>query len=255
MACNLINKKITKQLILYFILLALWQILVSLKIWPQYLLPSPAKVCATLAEGFKNHTFLIGIMISFKRLLIGFGISIFCGAALGVFLLKYKIIDEALSGLILGLQTLPSICWFPLAIIWFNLSEWAIIFVIIAGSLFSITMATSTAFKNVPPIYIKAGRNMGARGVTLLRKVIIPAAIPSLLIGLRQSWSFAWRSLMAGELLFNSLGLGYLLYMGRELNDMSMVLAVMLVIAAISITIDRWIFGELEAKIRLKYGL
>lgn len=249
------QKSLGKQILFYLALLGLWQTVIMLRLWPHYIFPSPAQVVAALTEGLCNRTFLIAILISFKRLLIGFAVSIICGGLLGLALLKFKTLYDTLGGLILGLQTLPSICWFPLALIWFGLSEWAIIFVVIAGSLFSITMATCSSFKNVPPIYIRVGRNMGAHGARLLLKVIIPAAIPSLLMGLRQSWSFAWRSLMAGELLFNCLGLGYLLNMGRELNDMSQVLAVMFVILFIGIFVDRLVFGKLEAKTRLKYGL
>jgi len=249
------HKKTARQIIFYLALLALWQALIISKLWPGYIFPAPLKVAAAVIEGFRNQTFLIGIMVSFKRLLIGYGISIVFGGTLGMLLVKFKTLEQTLGNLILGLQTLPSICWFPLALIWFGLSEWAIIFVVIAGSLFSITMSTHSAFKNIPPIYIQVGKNMGARGIGLLWRVFIPAAIPSLLIGLRQSWSFAWRSLMAGELLFNCLGLGYLLSMGRELNDMSQVLAVMFLIMLISIFIDRLIFGKAESRIRLRYGL
>jgi len=252
---NSIQKNIGRQIIFYLVLLFLWQALIVLKLWPQYIFPGPLSVFTAIIDGFKNLGFLIAIMVSFKRLLIGFVASIIFGGLLGILLLKFKTLYNTLGSLILGLQTLPSICWFPLALIWFGLSEWAIIFVIIAGSLFSITMATYSSFKNVSPIYIQVGKNMGAGGVRLLLGVIIPAAIPSLLIGLRQSWSFAWRSLMAGELLFNCLGLGYLLNMGRELNDMSQVFAVMLMILLIGIFVDRLIFGKIELKTRLKYGL
>ncbi len=249
------QKRIVKQMIFYFTLLILWQLLILLKIWPEYIFPSPSKVFDAIVEGFRNRTFLIAIIISFRRLLIGFGISIVFGAILGTLLVKFKTLEQTLGSLVLGLQTLPSICWFPLALIWFGLTEWAIIFVIIAGSLFSITISTHSAFKNIPPIYLRAGKNMGAKGVKLLWKIFIPAAIPYLLVGLRQAWSFAWRSLMAGELLFNCLGLGFLLNMGRELNDMSQVVAVMFVIAMISIVVDRLIFGKIETRVRFKYGL
>ena len=249
------QKKIVKQSIFYFLLLIFWQSLVMLKIWPEYILPSPLKVFGAIVEGFKNRTFLIAITVSFKRLLTGFVISIFFGGMIGTLLVKFKTLEQTVGSLVLGLQTLPSICWFPLALIWFGLSEWAIIFVIIAGSLFSIIMFTHSAFKNVPHIYIRAGKNMGLKDVSLLWKILIPAAIPSLLIGFRQSWSFAWRSLMAGELLFNCLGLGFLLNMGRELNDMAQVVAVMFIIAMISIIIDMLIFNKIEQRMRLMYGL
>jgi len=123
------------------------------------------------------------------------------------------------------------------------------------GALFSITIAVDSGIKNVPPIFIRAGRNMGARRIRMFVDVIIPAALPSIVSGLKQAWSFAWRSLMAAELLFVTLGLGYLLMMGRELNDMSQVIAVMLVIAFVSVVIDRLFFGALESSLRKRWGV
>ncbi|MDD4183529.1 MAG: ABC transporter permease subunit, partial [Candidatus Omnitrophica bacterium] len=147
------------------------------------------------------------------------------------------------------------ICWLPLSLLWFGLNEKAIIFVAIMGAIFSITIAADSSIKNIPPLYLKVGRNMGARKFSLLFRVIMPAALPYFIPGLKQGWSFAWRSLMAGELLFVNLGLGYLLMVGRELNDMSQVIAVMLVIATISIAIDKLFFGRIEAGIRKRWGL
>ncbi|MGE5197806.1 MAG: ABC transporter permease, partial [Deltaproteobacteria bacterium] len=239
-------KKTLKQLIFYLILISLWEILARSHIWPEYLFPPPLKVLETLIEGFKNLSFIIAIGISLKRIIIGYGISILFGSALGVLINKFKILDETLGSLILGLQTLPSICWLPLALLWFGLNERAIIFVVIMGALFSITIAIDTGIKHVNPLYIRIGRNMGARKLILLKEVIIPAALPYFVSGLKQGWSFAWRSLMAGELLFVSLGLGYLLQVGRELNDMSQVMAVIFIIALISALIDKCIFSRIE---------
>ena len=247
--------KIVRQIIFYALLIGLWQTLFSLKIWPPYLFPSPAQVSETLVEGFKNKTFLIGIGVSLRRLGIGYGISIALGTALGLLIGKFKLLDETVGGFFAGLQTLPSICWLPLAILWFGLNESAIIFVVVMGSLLSITIATDGGVKNIQPIYLRAGRNMGAQGTRLFTEVILPAALPSILMGLKQGWSFAWRSLMAGEILFVSLGLGHLLNMGRELNDMSQVIAVMIVIIAIGIFMDMLVFGSLEKRTRQLWGL
>ncbi|MBI3252471.1 MAG: ABC transporter permease [Candidatus Omnitrophica bacterium] len=244
-----------KQILFYAALVLAWQFLFSLKFWPQYLFPSPGQVLETLAEGFRNRTFLVGIAVSLRRLSAGYLISVFFGAALGLLIGKFKILDETLGGFIVGLQTLPSICWLPLAILWFGLNEAAIIFVVVMGSLLSITMATDSGVKNIQPITLRAGRNMGARGKDLFLQVILPAALPSIVMGLKQGWSFAWRSLMAGEILFVSLGLGHLLNMGRELNDMSQVIAVMIVIVAIGVIVDNLIFGSVEKKVRQVWGL
>ncbi len=249
------RKKIIKQVVFYLCLFGLWQLIVAMKIWPEYVFPSPIQVFGTIITGFSNSTFIVAIGISLKRIAIGYGISILIGGFLGIMMSKFKTVDETLGSLVLGLQTLPSICWLPLALLWFGLNERAIIFVVIMGALFSITTATDSGIKHVSPIYIKAGRNMGARRYTLFLEVIIPAAMPSIISGLKQGWSFAWRSLMAGELLFVNLGLGYLLTVGRELNDMSQVLAVMIIIALISILVDKIVFGKIEANIKRKWGL
>ncbi len=174
--------------------------------------------------------------------------------SLGLGISRNRFIAETIGSLILGLQTLPSICWLPLALLWFGLNESAIIFVVVMGALLSITTATESGIKNAPPLLIKAGQNMGARGPRLLFEVIIPAALPSIITGMKQGWSFAWRSLMAGELLYGSVGLGNLLTVGRELNDMSQVLAVMLIIIVIGLCTDYLVFTRLERGMRRRWG-
>ncbi len=247
--------KIIRQIAFYAVLIGLWQFLFSLRIWPQYLFPSPTHVWETLAGGFADKSFLIGIAVSMKRLLIGYSFSVFFGVILGLVIGKVKVLDETLGGFFVGLQTLPSICWLPLAILWFGLSESAITFVVVMGSLLSIVIATDGGVKSIQPLYLRAGRTMGAQGRQMFTHVILPAAFPSILAGLKQGWSFAWRSLMAGEILFVSLGLGHLLNMGRELNDMSQVIAVMIVIVAIGILMDMVVFGILETRVRKIWGL
>jgi len=244
-----------RQIIFYGILLAIWEGLALAKVWPEYIFPSPLDVLRSLAEGFKDSTFLVAIVISLRRIAVGYGISVILGGLMGLAISRFSIVKDTVGNLSLGLQTLPSICWLPLALLWFGINEKAIYFVVIMGATFSITMATHAGVRNVQPIFIKAGRNMGARRMTLFREVIIPAAMPSILSGLKQGWSFAWRSLMAGELLFVNLGLGHLLMMGRELNDMSRVIAVMIVIAVISILTDKFIFGAAESHLQRKWGL
>src|SRR5688500_2665212 len=139
--------------------------------------------------------------------------------------------------LLTGLQALPSICWLPLALLWFGLSERAIFFVVLMGSVLSIATATEAGVRSVPPVYVRAARSMGARGFTLYRTVVFPAALPQILTGAKLGWSFAWRSLMAAELLYVSGGLGQMLTMARELHDMALVMAVMVVIVALGLTV------------------
>lgn len=155
----------------------------------------------------------------------------------------------------LGLQVLPSICWLPLAILWFGLSEQAIQFVVIMGAFLSIAIATDGGIRNIPPIYLRAAKTMGIKGLDLYRRVVLPAALPSIVTGMKLGWSFAWRSLMAGELIFVSIGLGHLLQTGRELNDMAQVVAVMMVIAGVGLAFDQLIFAQLERRIRHQWGV
>ncbi len=247
--------KVLRQAVFYGLLLGLWQVLFQLRLWPQYLFPSPAQVWETLAAGFADRSFLIGIGISMKRLVFGYGLSVLFGVALGLVIGKVRVLDETVGGFLVGIQTLPSICWLPLAILWFGLSESAITFVVVMGSLLSIAIATDGGVKNIQPVYLRAGRNMGAKGFDMFLHVVLPAALPSIVMGLKQGWSFAWRSLMAGEILFVSLGLGHLLNMGRELNDMSQVIAVMIVIVVIGVMMDMVVFGLAEKRIRTIWGL
>ena len=249
------SKRIIKLVVFYIILIGLWQGLAFLKIWPEYIFPSPLGVFKTLVTGFGDQTFIIGILVSMKRILIGFGISVVLGLVIGLLIGRIKTLDETLGTLVLGFQALPSICWLPLALLWFGLSETAMQAIVILGSLFSIIIGADTGVKNVPPIYIRAARTMGARGIQLYTRVIIPAALPSVISGFKQGWSFAWRSLMAAELLYVGLGLGHLLMMGRELNDMNQVIAVMIVIIVIGVLVDRLIFAKVENKVRERWGL
>jgi NitT/TauT family transport system permease protein len=250
-----VRRGAVRRIVFFIALLAVWQALTLIGLWPEYILPSPLSVVQTLARGFQNGTFLIGIAVSMERILIGFGISAVAGMALGLALGRIRVLDETLGSLVLGLQTLPSICWLPLALLWFGLSETAILFVVVMGALLSITLATEAGVKNTPPLYLRAARNLGADGWRLYALVILPAALPAIITGMKLGWSFAWRSLMAGELLYVSLGLGQLLNMGRELNDMSQVIAVMLVIIAIGLAVDRLIFAPLESRVRERWGL
>ena len=247
--------KALRQAVFYFLLFALWQFLFSLKIWPSYLFPSPRQVGETFVTLWNDGTLFWGVFVTMKRLLIGYGISVFFGVLLGLLIGKVKVLDETLGGFFVGIQTLPSICWLPLAILWFGLGEAAIQFVVIMGSLLSVTIATDAGVKNIQPIYLRAGRNMGARGKDMFLEVVLPAAMPTILGGLKQGWSFAWRALMGAEIVFATLGLGHLLNVGRELNDMSQVMAVMIVIMFIGIVMDMVVFGNLEKKVRKLWGL
>ncbi len=235
--------------------LALWEILFRLNLWPDYIFPAPSEVLAALARGFGNGTYWIGILGSMRRLVQGYLIALVIGLTLGVTMAEWRWFKNTFGLLALGLQTLPSISWLPLALLWFGLNERAILFVIVMGAVLSIAQATEDGIRNTAPIYMRAARNLGARGWRLYVQVVLPAALPSIVTGMKLGWSFAWRSLMAGELLYTLPGLGNLLSMGRELNDMSQVIAVMLVIIALGVIGDQLLFGIVERRIRERWGL
>ena len=244
-----------KRLIFYALLVLIWAAASKFSPWPSYLFPSPGEVAQSLIRGFQDRTFLIGLATSVRRILVGYSISLALGISLGLLIGRFKILDETLGSLIGALQVLPSICWLPLAILWFGLSEQAIQFVVIMGAFLSIAIATDSGVKNISPIYVRAAKTMGVHRFDLYTRVIFPAALPSVLTGMKLGWSFAWRSLMAGELLFVSVGLGQLLQTGRELNDMPQVIAVMVVIGMTGLFFDQVIFGRLERHIRRRWGV
>jgi NitT/TauT family transport system permease protein len=242
----------TKKVLFYLLILALWEAVYQIR---PAALPSPFEVFRTLLEGILEKGYLEGMVVSLRRIAIGYGLSIAAGILLGILLAWSRTLEETMGSAIISLQALPSICWLPLALIWFGLSEGAIIFVVVIGSLLSITMATTVGIKRVPPILTSAARTMGARGLRLHLHVTFPAALPSVVEGMKQGWSFAWRSLMAGELLFVTQGIGHHLAMGRELNDMSQVIAVMLLIVGMGLLVDLFVFATLERRIRERWGL
>ncbi len=250
-----ILKTAQKKILFYAIIVIVWYSIYLSNIVPELILPSPLQVAESLGLLITNGTLPFAIGTSFVRLLIGFIVAISIGFTLGYYMARYKSIYDTLGSLVLGLQSIPSMAWVPIGIIWFGLNDMGIIFVIIASTIFSVAMSTYTGIKNVPPIYIKAASNMGAKGLILLYEVILPAALPYLISGLRQAWSFAWRGLISAEMLFALLGVGFLLIAARNLYDMAQVIAIMLVIMAIGLAMDSLVFSRIERKIAERYGL
>lgn len=244
-----------RQILFYAGLLGLWYLVAELRIWPPYLFPGPKGVLESLWLGFADHSFWIAIAISMKRMALGYGISVVIGMILGLAIASSRFLEQTLGGLLVSLQSLPSICWLPMAVLWFGLSEKAILFVVVMGSVLSVTISMESGRKQMPKIYSLAGRNLGASGLKLFAYVLLPASLPYLITGLKQGWAFAWRSLIAGEMIFVSLGLGQLLMMGRDLNDMSQVIAVMVLIVAIGYLVDGLVFKSLERRLQNKWGL
>lgn len=241
-------------------LLVLWQLLyISATDWfgwaKPYAVPYPAGVWKSACSLISDGTLLSAVWNSMLRVLTGFAVAIVLGILLGILIIHFEYFARNLKPVILGIQTLPSICWVPFAILWFGLGESAIIFVVVMGSAFGIAIAVESGIRSVPPIYIRAARTMGVSGWRLYRKVMFPAALPAFVSGLKQGWSFAWRALMSGEVMAASTGLGFTLMVGRDLADINQVMTVMLVIVLIGIIIDKGIFSCVERHILNKRGL
>lgn len=246
--------KLLRQVVFYVMLILVWQWLAHSGFWPDYYLSDPREVAKNLGSGFGDGSYVTAILVSLRRLMVGYGISLVLGVILGLLIGRNRSIEETLGSLVLGLQALPSVCWIPLGLLWLGLSEQAMTFVVVMGALFSITLGVDAGVKNTPPLYLKAARNMGAKGLALSTQVILPAAMPAILTGLKQGWSFAWRSLMAAELLYQTLSLGTLLETGRDLNDTAQVFAIMIIIIIIGVAIDALIFSPLERRVRERWG-
>ncbi len=248
-------KRFARYLVFYSVLIGIWLLLGKLKVWPPYVFPTPQGVLESLWAGFSDHSFWIAIGVSMKRMVLGYSLSVILGMVLGLGVASNKFLEQTMGGLLVSLQSLPSICWLPLAVLWFGLTEKAILFVVVMGSLLSVTIAMETGRQQMPKIYGMAGRNLGARGFPLFWYVLLPASLPYIVSGLKQGWAFAWRSLISGEMIFVSLGLGQMLMMGRDLNDMSLVIAVMILIVAIGYIVDGLVFRTIERRLQQKWGL
>jgi NitT/TauT family transport system permease protein len=236
-------------------LFLIWYLVTSAETWNRVLFPTPVDVCITLWNGLKEGTILTAVAASMKRLVIGYGISLLIGIPLGLLLGRVTWLDDTIGTLSLGFQALPSICWLPLAILWFGLSEGSMLFVIVMGSLMAVLLSVRDGVKKIPRLYLRASRVLGATGWKSYYYVIFPASLPSILSGAKIGWSFAWRSLMAAELLYVNDGLGSSLMMARELHDMTLVVATMLVIVIIGLLFDRILFGVLERAVHRRWGL
>ena len=251
MKANLFGKKIA----FYVLIIVVWQGIDSAEIWPDNIFPSPIDVGEDLLYGISDGSLFYGIATSMWRLVIGLSIAIGGGVLLGIFMARVETVNQTIGSLVLGLQSIPSVAWVPLAILWFGLSDSGIIFVTAIGAIFAVTINTYTGVKNIDPSFIEAARNMGAKGSQLVTTILIPAAFPYMISGFKQGWAFAWRGVIGAELLFSFLGLGFLLNVGRQLNDVSQVIAMMLVIMGIGILIDGFVFKKLEDKVMTKWGL
>ena len=244
-----------KRIVFFAALLLLWEFSIRIFDIPKVMLPSPIDVVSSLQESVIDGSLFQDLGASFTRLLIGLSLALVIGVLLGILLAKSKTADETLGALILSLQSIPSIVWLPLAIMWFGLNEKSVIFIVVLGATIVMTINMRTGIKNVSPLYIKAAQTMGSGGIDLFFRVILPASIPYAVTGVRLAWAFAWRALMAGELLSTGPGLGYTLKYASDFGRMDMVIGVMVVIGVIGITVDLLFFQRIEKNVMAKWGL
>ncbi|HKX96502.1 MAG TPA: ABC transporter permease [Candidatus Nitrosocosmicus sp.] len=238
------------------VFIGLWQLVYLSGIWPKVSLPSPLMVVDSFYELILDNTLVISIGMTLYRLLIGFALSIGIGVCVGLAMVRFSGFGKTMSSFAIGLQSFPSVAWVPFAILLIGLNDIGILFVVVMSSVFSVMMSAYSGIRNIPPIYLKAARNMGAKGFSLFRYLMIPAATPALIIGIKQAWSFAWHALVGAEILMAAaVGIGHILLIGREFQLMNQIIASMITIFALGMIFDKVIFAKLEDKVREKWGL
>jgi NitT/TauT family transport system permease protein len=244
------------KLLAIALVLAVWE-LVHLSGWKKFVLPGPGTVFANLWDQMHHAELWQAIDITMRRAVIGFALSVLIGAVIGALVSRIKPLRAATGSMITALQTMPSIAWFPFAIILFGGTTSAIIFVIVLGSAPSVANGLITGVDYIPPLLLRAGKTMGLSRFALYRHLILPASLPSFVAGLKQSWAFAWRSLMAGELLVIIIGqpsIGALLNAFQDQTDMASAIAIIIVILVLGIVIDT-LFSKADAVIRRRRGM
>jgi NitT/TauT family transport system permease protein len=241
------------------LLLGVWELAFRAGLKPSYALPSPMDVGLVLRDQLRDGTLLGAMRTSLTRGGLGFLIALAIGTPLGILIARVRPVRRGIGPLVSGLQSLPSVAWVPAAIIFFGIGDAAIYAVVLLGATPSIANGMVSGIDQIPPLYQRVGRILGARGLSSARHVLLPAALPGYVGGLRQGWAFSWRSLMAAELIVSSpelgQGLGQLLDIGRALNDMSLVFAGILGILVVGIAVELCVFAPLERRVLRRRGL
>ncbi len=222
---------------------------------PSHLLPSPADVLRRTGELFNDGVLVRSIRATLLRMIGGFGVSAVLGLFLGVIMGASAAARDCLRSLLLGLQTLPSAAWVPISLLAFGLTDTSIYFVIVMSSVGGIAVAVADGIANVPPLFLRAARTLGTPRYAITYRVVLPAALPSIVTGMKLGWTLGWHGAVSAELIRSTLGLGFLLHMGRELNDAAQVVAIMLITIALGLLIDKSVFGVIEQRVRARRGL
>ncbi|MFD9593489.1 ABC transporter permease [Kitasatospora sp. NPDC059973] len=256
---EILRTKALPPLLGLLLVLALWQGAYSLELTSSYKLPSPADVWRSLVELWEAGTLFSIIWTSVWRGVSGFLIAVVIGTPIGLLVARVKPVRAALGPVLSGLQSLPSVAWVPAAVIWLGINDSMMYAVILLGAVPSIANGLVAGIDQVPPLFLRAGRTLGATGLSNARHILLPAALPGYLAGLKQGWAFSWRSLMAAELVASSpdlgLGLGRFLENERESASMSGVLLGIILVLFVGIAIDLLLFAPLERRVLRNRGL
>ncbi|GGN50238.1 NitT/TauT family transport system permease protein [Actinoplanes campanulatus] len=245
------------KLLAVAIAIAAWQLVVLSEWKPTYVLPGPVDVFADLKELATTPDFWDGVRLTLTRAFTGFLLAVAIGTVIGAAVSRFAPLRAAIGSLITGLQTMPSIMWFPLAILLFQLSESAIMFVVVIGAAPSVANGLISGIDYVPRTWLRVGQVLGMKGLSKYRHLILPASLPSFISGLKQGWAFSWRSLMAGELLVivpGALSVGARMQNARDLHEASLVISYIIVVLIIGILIDI-LFNTADNALRKRWGL
>lgn len=250
-------KRLGRSLAFFAVLIAVWEALVLAGVWSDMLMASPTDVARYLVSAVADGTLGEATLVTLRRLALGWLTGVLIGVPMGLLMARRQWCADTFGVLALGMQALPSVCWAPLALIWFGQTETAMFFIVLMGSVWSIALAAESGVRNVPPIYVRAARTMGSRGLHTWTRVILPASLPFVVSGMKQGWAFAWRSLMAAEIfitIITGFGLGFLLHYGREFHAMDTVLGIMIVVILVGLLTDKLLFAPFERFIHRRWG-
>lgn len=242
-------------LLFYILIFAVWQGVFSGGLIHDYLFPSPSQVVKRMHELVSEGYLLPSVKATLLRMAVGFSISAVIGLILGLLMGTSTIINQCLKSLFLGLQTLPTAAWVPISLLIFGLKDQGIYFVIIMSSFPAVAISTSTGILHIQPLYLRAARTLGTHWYAMPVRVILPAALPAIITGIKLGWTLGWHGGVSAELIKSTIGLGFLLYMGRELNDAAQVIGIMVVTILFGLLMDRFFFGIIEQRVRVRWGL
>jgi NitT/TauT family transport system permease protein len=234
--------------------LILWQAVTALRLLPSYAFPSPAQVVERLWELAVDGQLWPSVRASVIRMALGFVLSAALGLLIGLAMGTSELVSSSLRSVFLGLQTLPSAAWVPISLLIFGLSDASIYFVIIMSSTAAMAIATADGIAHIPPVFMRAARTLGTPPRAMSTRVVLPAALPSIVTGIKLGWTLGWHGVVSAELIKSSVGLGFLLHAGRELNDAAQVIGIMLVTIFLGLLLDRLLFATVERSVRARWG-